>query len=224
VVRAETLAALPLFRDIPADVVAALARRGVDVRVPSDGVIFLAGSPPRGWYVVVEGTVRVVRGAGSRQHVIHTEGPGGTLGEVPLFTDRPYPATAIACEPTRCVLFDRRGLEAAIAEAPSIAFLLARRLALRVEHLVQRLHERSATGVRARLIEFLLRRKPANGAGVIAIGMTQQALAEDLGTVREVVGRELRALVKLGLIESLDRGRYRIVDEAALREAAAATT
>jgi CRP/FNR family transcriptional regulator len=185
-------------------------------------VIFLAGSPPRGWYVVTEGRVRVVRGSGSRQHVIHTEGPGGTLAEVPLFTDRPHPATAIASEPTRCVLFDRRGLEAAIAEAPSVAFLLTRRLALRVEHLVQRLHERSAMSVRARLIEFLLSRRPARGTDTITLGMTQQALAEDLGTVREVVARELRALVRSGLVESLERGRYRIVDAAALREAIAA--
>jgi DNA-binding IclR family transcriptional regulator len=76
--------------------------------------------------------------------------------------------------------------------------------------------------VRARLIEFLLNRKPARGTDTITLGMTQQALAEDLGTVREVVARELRALVRSGLVESLDRGRYRIVDAAALREAAAA--
>ena len=220
-VPAQTLAALPLFRDTPPDVIAALASRGVEVRFPSNGVIFLAGSAPRGWYVVTEGKVRVVRGSASRQHVIHTEGPGGTLAEVPLFTDRPHPATAIASEPTRCVLFDRRALEAAIAEAPTVAFLLARRLALRVEHLVQRLHERSATSVRARLIEFLLARKPARATDAITLGMTQQALAEDLGTVREVVARELRALVRAGLVESLDRGRYRIVDPAALREAVA---
>src|SRR5690242_15089665 len=98
----ETLAKLTLFRDSAPCVVEALSKRAVEVRFAPDEVIFLAGAKPRGWFVVIEGLVRVVRASGSRQHVIHTEGPGGTLGEVPLFTGGTHPATGIAAEPTRC--------------------------------------------------------------------------------------------------------------------------
>jgi len=142
-VATELLSNLSLFRNESPKVIAALAKRGIDVRYPTNAVLFLTGDPARGWFIVAEGMVRVVRGSGTRQHVIHTEGPGGTLGEVPLFTQGTHPATGIAAEPTRCVLFDRSALEAAIAEAPSIAFLLAARLAFRAERLVERLHERS---------------------------------------------------------------------------------
>jgi CRP/FNR family transcriptional regulator len=218
----ELLSGLSLFRDASPPIVSALAKRGVEVRYPTNAVLFLTGDPARGWFIVVEGLVRVVRGSGARQHVIHSEGPGGTLGEVPLFTQGTHPATGIAAEPTRCVLFDRTALEAAIAEAPGIAFLLASRLAFRAERLVERLHERSATNVQTRLIEFLLARRPTRGSDTISIGMTQQALAEDLGTVREVVARELRTLVKRGWIESLGGGRYRVRDAKALRTATAA--
>jgi CRP-like cAMP-binding protein len=217
----DLLATLPLFDDAPASVVTALARHGVEVRSPANSVLFLAGSESRGWWIVLEGTVRVVRGNGSRQHVIHTETRGGTLGEVPLFTGGTHPATAIAAEPTRCVVFERRSLEAAIAEAPGIAWVLAKRLALRAERLVLRLHERSATSVKSRVVEFLLSRPAHARSGTISLGMTQQALAEDLGTVREVVARELRALVRAGAIESLGGGRYRLVDRAALSESVA---
>jgi predicted ArsR family transcriptional regulator len=48
--------------------------------------------------------------------------------------------------------------------------------------------------------------------------MTQQALAEELGTVREVVSRELRALVAAGVVETLGGGRLRIVNPEALRQ------
>jgi CRP/FNR family transcriptional regulator len=215
----ELLSGLPLFHDASPQTVSALAKRGVEVRYPANAVLFLTGAPARGWFIVIEGKVRVVRGSGARQHVIHTEGPGGTLGEVPLFTHGTHPATGIAAEPTRCVLFDRNALEAAIAEAPGIAFLLASRLAHRAERLVERLHERSATNVQARVIEFLLGRQPSRGTDTISIGMTQQALAEDLGSVREVVARELRTLGKRGWIESLGGGRYRIKDVNALRNA-----
>src|SRR5205814_8480546 len=66
-----------------------------------------------------------------------------------------HPATGIAAEPTRCAVFSRAAIEAAIAEAPPIAFVIARRLALRVRQLVDRLDDRSARSVQARLIEFL---------------------------------------------------------------------
>ncbi len=215
-----TLKALDIFLGVPGSAIEALAKRGVELAFPANAVVFLTGSEPRGWYIVIEGSVRVVRGSGGRQHVIHTEGVGGTLGEVPLFTDGTHPATALASQPTRCALFDRAALEAAIRESPEIAFLLARRLALRVESLVERLHERSSQNVQARVIEFLLARV-ANRENVISLGMTQQALAEELGTVREVISREIRALVRKGLIEALGGGRYRLLDIASLNSISA---
>jgi CRP-like cAMP-binding protein len=215
----ERLAGLPLFRDASPDVVRALAKRASIVRAATNEVLFLTGSESRGWWIVLEGTVRVVRGDDARQHVVHTEGPGGTLGEVPLVSRGTHPATAIAAEPTSCALFSRAALEAAIAEAPSIAFILAERLAERVRVLVDRLDVRSARSVQSRLIDFLLARPRQRGSS-LSIGMTQQALAEELGTVREVVARGIRALIKRGWLESLGGGRYRIVDAAALKRAA----
>lgn len=213
------LTRFPLFADAPPEAVAALAKRGIEVSFPSAGVIFLTGSKPRGWYVLLEGKVRVVRGSGSRQHVVHTECPGGTLGEVPFFEGSTHAATALAAEPTRCALFTGPELEAAIAESPAVAFLMARRLAARVRHLVQRLDDRSARNVQQRLADFLLCHR-ARGSRAISIGMTQQAVAEELGTVREVVVRELRALMQRGWIEALGGGRYRIADAEGLRRAA----
>ena len=215
----ERLAELPLFRDASADVVRALAKRATIVRATVNEVLFLTGSESRGWWIVLEGKVRVVRGDDSRQHVVHTEGPGGTLGEVPLVSGGTHPATAIAAEPMSCALFSRSALEAAIAEAPSIAFILAERLAERVRILVDRLDVRSARSVQSRLIGFLLAR-PRQRASSVSLGMTQQALAEELGTVREVVAREIRTLIKRGWLEALGGGRYRIVDAGALRRAA----
>jgi len=217
VIDADRLAHLTLFHDASPAVVRALAARATVVTAAPNEVLFVTNSEPRGWWIVLEGKVRVVRGDGARQHVVHTEGPGGTLGEVPLFTGGTHPATGIAAEPTTCVLFSRPALEAAIGDAPAIAFILARRLAERVRSLVDRLDERSARSVQSRLIEFLLAR-PAQRSS-ISLGMTQQALAEELGTVREVVSREIRALVARGWIEPLGGGRYRVVDARSLREA-----
>jgi CRP-like cAMP-binding protein len=220
-IQPEALSALPLFREASPAAVSVLAKRAIEVRYSAESVLFLAGSVPRGWYVVLEGCVRVVRGSGARQHVVHTELPGGTLGEVPLFAGDTHPATGIAAEPTRCALFEKSSLESAIAECPEIGILISRRLALRVRRLVDRLDERSR-GVRSRLAEFLLDRLAASNSGNrVSVGMTQQALAEELATVREVVSREIKALVKQKTIEPLGGGRYRVTDVDALRRRAA---
>jgi len=216
----ERLATLPLFHSASPALVAALAKRAVEVQYAPGAVLFLAGSVPRGWYIVLEGCVRVVRGSGARQHVVHTEHRGGTLGEVPVFGGETHPATGIAAEPTRCAIFDRPSLEAAMAECPEIGFLINRRLALRVRHLVERLDER-VRSVRSRLAEFLLDHATASRDGrSVSLGMTQQALAEELGTVREVVSRELRALVSSQIVESVGGGRYRISNLDALKQRA----
>jgi CRP/FNR family transcriptional regulator len=211
VIAAGTLEKLAPFDGVPGAVVATLASRGVLVRYPAERVIFAAGGVPRGWYVVIEGRVRVVRGSGSRQHVIHTEGPGGTLAEVPLFAGGTHPATAIAAEPTTCALFTLKVIRAAMAESEDVSLMLLRRLALRVRGLVNRLDERSAQSVRARLIDFLVQRAASTRNGTFSIGMTQQRLAEELGTVREVASRELRELRRAGIVESLGGGRYRLL-------------
>src|SRR4051812_36937835 len=179
------LATLPLFCDATPEATGALARRAIEVSYPAGAVLFLAGTAPRGWYIVLEGCVRVVRGSGIGQHVIHAEYTGGTLGEVPLFGGMHHPATGIAAEPTRCALFEQRLLESAIAECPEIGALINKRLALRVARLVERLDERSRS-VRSRLAEFLLHRGETSPTpDRVSLGMTQQSLAEELGTVRE---------------------------------------
>jgi CRP-like cAMP-binding protein len=152
-----------------------------------------------------------VRGKGSRQHVIHTEGPGGSMAEVPLFAGGAHPATGIAAEPTTCALFTIKVIRAAMAESEDVSLMLLRRLALRVRSLVNRLDERSAQSVRARLMDFLNQRAADKRGGAFSIGMTQQQLAEELGTVREVVSRELRELRRAGIVESLGGGRYRLI-------------
>jgi CRP-like cAMP-binding protein len=210
------LRSLPLFADAPPALVSALASRGAEVRFAANEVVFLTGSKPRGWFIVLDGEVRVVRGSRGRQHVVHTEGVGGTLAEVPLVEGGTHPATAIATTATRCALFTRDALESAIAEHPRIAFLLSRRLAARVRHLVDRLDERSAHSVDARLVDFLVTRPQPARTSSISLGMTQQALAEELGTVREVVARKLRRLCQAGLLERVSAGRYRIPNRHAL--------
>jgi CRP/FNR family transcriptional regulator len=196
-----------------------LARAAVERRYATDEVIFLAGSPASHLYLVREGRVRVLRG-GQRPHVIHTEGPGGSLGEVPLFEGSTYPATSVAAEPTRCLVLSRDAVLAAIRAEPELALALLARLAARVRILVERLDRNTAHSVQCRLAELLLERHAAARGKSFIIAATQQEAAEELGTVRELVVRGLRSLRERGVIEARGGGRYAVLDENALRRIA----
>jgi CRP/FNR family transcriptional regulator, dissimilatory nitrate respiration regulator len=162
--------------------------------------------------IVLEGCVRVVQEGARRQRVVHTEGPGGTLGEVPLFGGGTTPATAVALVATRCLLLPRRAIEAAIAAEPSVVWMLLGRLALRVRGLLERLDRLALDSVTARLAALMLSGVAAGSDEALRRGMTQTALAEELGTMREVVVRAVRSLCERGIIERVGRGRLRVVD------------
>jgi CRP/FNR family transcriptional regulator len=200
----------------------ALLAGAVERRFAAGAVLYLAGAPARGLYLVLEGRVRVLRAGGGRPHVLHVEGPGGTLGEVPVFEGLdgaapPYPATAVAAEPTRCLVVSRAGVRAAVRAHPELALALLARLAARVRLLVERADARVARSTRARLAALLLVRHAASGGRAFALARTQQEAAEELGTVRELVVRGLRALRAAGTIRAVGGGRYVVTDEARLR-------
>lgn len=198
-----------------------LTARGVTRTFASEEVLWRRGDEPRGLFIVVEGAVRVIRGSGGRQYVLHREGPGGTLGEVPLFGGGTYPATVIAEAPTECLVLSLAAIEAAVARDPRLAVLLLGRLSGRVRELASRLDRVTTQPVARRLAVYLLRRHEES-KGAFTLGQSQTKVAEDLGTVREVVVRELRALIAAGAIQRAGAGRFRIANAAKLRSAAGA--
>ena len=216
----DRLKAVPFLASFPRSALRVIADRSIERRFTTGDIIFRAGETAAGLMVVLEGKVRVMRRAGDRAQIVHVERVGGTLGEVPMFGGGTYPATAVAAEPTVCAVIAREVLVAAVKSNPESAFVLLERMAHRVRELVERLDRSALRPVSARLAEFLVARADARGRATIAIGMTQQELAEELGTVREVIVRELQALRAAGLVRSLGGGRFEIVDSPALRQRA----
>ena len=212
-----TLDAAPLFRGLNAQAREELRRRSTIRRFAPGEVLWRKGSEPRGLFVVLEGEVRVVRSSRSRQHVVHTEGPGGTLGEVPLFAGGRYPATAIASQRTACLAIGRDGLLAAVHEDPELAWVLLGGLAQRVRELVDRVDSLAVQSVKVRLAGHLLDRRQRSAAASFTLGRSQAEVAEEIGTVREVLARALRQLRDEGVLRSVGHGRFEILDEPRLR-------
>ena len=217
-----SLRSLALFDGLAPEALRIIATRGGERSFASGQVLFKAGDDARGLFVVTAGRVRVTRRRAGRGQIVHVEGPGGTLGEIPLFTGAPFPATATAVEPSRCLVFTKAAVRDAIAADPELALRLLARLGERVRGLIARLDRLAFTSVRARLAAFIADRATASLGAVVSLGLTHTQLADELGTVREVVVKELAALRRAGVILPRGAGRVEVVDRAALDAAISA--
>jgi CRP/FNR family transcriptional regulator len=104
-------------------------------RLGPGAALFDEGEPCRGLVIVADGRVEVrqisLRG---REQVFHTEGPGATLGEAPLFDGGGYIASAVALAPTRVLLLPRAEVLQLCQGRPPVALAMLKTLARRVRH------------------------------------------------------------------------------------------
>jgi CRP-like cAMP-binding protein len=214
-VTADGLRALDGFGPLPPAAAAALVAHGQLRSFSREEPLFREGNTAHGIFIVLSGEVRVVRASRGRRHVFHTERSGGTLGEAPFFDRNPYPATAIAWSAVEVLYVDRDAICRALLVSPDVALFFLGRLAARVRLLLDRVDRLATADVVTRLSAYLLDRMELVDGSIVAI--TQESLAEELGTVREVVMRALRSLREKRIIKSAGRGKIEVVDIVALR-------
>ena len=164
--------------------------------------LFAEGAPAAGIFLVLEGRVKLVRSsAEGREQVLHEEGPGATLGEVPAFDGQGYVATAIAVGRTSVLFVPLAPLLDAIERHPPSARAVIAVLAARVRKLAALAEDLSLRPVTERLAGYLVREEARTGSPDLTLPLTRDQLASHIGTVREQVSRALSELKKDGLIE-----------------------
>lgn len=221
---AEVLRALPLFSGLGDQAIEALASRAVFRELPRGRTLFRRGQPCEGLYVVVRGRVVVYRATpAGKEQVLHVEGPGRPVAELPLFDGGPYPASARAAEPSRVLFLPRDAFQWLYQDNPEIADAVIRHLGRRLRRMVQLVERVTLKGVRARVAAALLDYAEAAGerrdGGSFELPRTQEALAAELATTRESVSRALSRLQREGII--VRRGARIVVRSVARLEAVA---
>jgi len=192
-----------------------LAHETQQALVPAGTVLFQEGAPCRGFPLVLSGAVRVARGSpGGRTLELYRVTPGElcVVSTSCLFGQLPLSAHGQTTEATELVLLSPAGFDRWVRHEPFRRFVfgifaerLADLMALAEAVAFQRLDQR--------LAHALL------GYGA-SVHTTHQALADELGTVREIVTRLLRRFERAGWVR-LARERIEVLDSAALRGMAA---
>ncbi|HET7584586.1 MAG TPA: Crp/Fnr family transcriptional regulator [Gemmatimonadaceae bacterium] len=219
----QVLSGVPLFAALDEEALGRLAARSVARDYGTGHLLFAAGDDCRGVYVVVSGRVRVFRTSpDGREQVLHTEGPGDAVAELPLFDGGQYPASAITEVESRLVFVPRAEFEALYRDSPDVAQAVIRELGRRLRHLVQVTETLAFRDVAARLAMYLAQwaeqRGTATAGGVeLTLDRTREEMSLELGTARESVSRAFKQLAGNGLIVRLSRTRIRIPSVERLR-------
>lgn len=180
---------------------------------PGETIIF-EGDPCQAAYFIAKGQVRVYRlSATGREQVLARLGPGQAFNTVPPFQpDGVNHAIVEALGTVTVYAVSSDDLRRLVSESAELALALLQDFANRLDHLTNLVEDLSLRTVRGRLARFLL--ENAN-EGKATRRWTQDEIAAHLGTVRDMVGRTMRAFVDAGLVR-MDRQRIVLLDRKGL--------
>src|SRR6516165_1803325 len=198
---------VPIFSGLSEQEFAFLTPRLVQRKVRAGELIFSEGDTCAGLYMVQAGTVRIFKSsAGGREQVLSIDGPGSSIAELPVFDGGTYPASVSAIETATLLFVSKQNFQALCLARPQVALKVLAVVGARLRRLVGIIEELSFTTVRHRLASFLLRlaktegKQSAEGVEVV-LPMSNQELASQIGTVRELVSRNFSRLQAEGILK-----------------------
>ena len=184
-----------------------LASRTVRKLFSTGESLFSEGEPCHGLHIIARGKVRIFKTSMSgREQVLAVNTPGESVAEVPVFDGGPFPASAVAIEEAEIAYISRRDFQAYCMEHPEVALKVLQVVGTRLRRLVGIIEELSFTTIRQRLIATLVKLAQSEGTktarGIeFQLPATHQELANQLGTVRELISRNLMRLQAEGLLD-----------------------
>jgi len=218
--KSQVLSFIPLFSSLTETELDALARRAVEKRFDAGQMLFWEGEQCAGIFLIAEGTVKIFKTAASgREMMLALEHAPSTVAELPLFDGGAYPASVRAESQTVCYFINKTDFQSVCREFPDVALKVLAVVGHRLRHLVSIVESMTFGSVTQRLARLLLDASRQAGAVEFALPLTHQEIASRLGTVREVVSRNLARFRGEGLIR-MDGHQVVILDRAGLEREA----
>jgi CRP/FNR family transcriptional regulator len=216
----EIFQSLELFSGMDTGDLESLARSAVVRNFAAGDVLFLEGQPCQGLWILGDGAAKIVKTTPQgRQLVLATQAAPSTVAEVPVFDGGPYPASLIATQPTAALLLLKQDFLQTCRANPALTLRFLRVFGRRLRQLVSLAEQVTFGTIRQRLAIDLLEQSKLAGSLTFTVNETQEQLAARLGTVREVVSRNLSRFQSEGLLK-MDRRTVEILNPAGLQSEA----
>ncbi len=212
--RVEVLRQSSIFSSLNEDELAELAGVAVERSLAPGEFVFWEEDAPERFYVVAEGRIKIIKLSSlGKEFIIAFFGPGEMFGEVAVFEDKPYPASAQAVVEARVLGIQKKDFLSFLARRPQVAVRIISVLGGRLREAHSRLKDLAGERVEQRLARTLLMLSSRIGS---TLPFTRQEIADMAGTTTETAIRFMSRLKDGGIIRSV-RGRTTIIDEARLK-------
>ena len=212
--KVQILRSSSIFSSLNDDELTELADLSIEHSFMPNEFIFWDGDNPDWFYMVAEGKVKVLKHSSlGKEFIIAFFGPGEMFGEVAVFENKHYPASAQAVTETNVVGVKRKDFLSFLANRPQVALRIISVLAGRLRDAQGRLRDLAGERVEQRLASVLLMLSAKLGP---TLPFTRQEIADMVGTTTETTIRVMSHLKDRGIIRSV-RSKVIVLNEEKLR-------
>ena len=217
----DAIARIPLFSGLNRAQLVELEGIVLEKDFRKGELIFSEGDEGDGFYVILQGRVKVFKvSADGKEHILHIFTPGQTFGEVPVFAGEHFPASAEALHETRALFFRRSAFVGLLEKNPSLSLKLLADLSVKLRQFAVQIENLSLKEIPARLATYLLVLAEEQGRDdYVTLSISKGQLASLLGTIPETLSRILAKLSSQELIQVEGR-KIVLVDAEGLKDLA----
>ena len=192
-----------LFNSLAPPLIDKLAAITREKRFRRGETIFVEGSPSSGFYMVVQGQVKLFKMAlDGREQILYVLDPGEPFGMTPVFHGQTFPASAASMTDSTAFFFPKKDFVALVTAHPELALAVMAALARRLRRFAAKIESLSLKEVPVRLATHLLYLQgKQGGTNQILLDIPKKQLANLLGTSAETLSRIFAEMSAAGLIQ-----------------------
>jgi CRP/FNR family transcriptional regulator len=202
------------FSDLPEPLLKEIASYAQLREYQRGDILFWEADPCDGLHIIESGSAKIFRlSPQGRQYIVRILQEGDTFAEVPAFDGGLNPVNVEALETSRVWVINGEKLRSFVTLYPAFTKKVLENFGEMLRSLVRMASEMAFYQVTHRLARLISEQHSEDSSP----HFTQEQLAAQLGTVREVVARSLKELERSGAIRIEDR-RIRIADDQVLQQ------
>ena len=217
----DTLIKSQLFGGLPEEHIAEIEKIAADKHFHKGDVIFYDGDEGAGFYLVVAGSVNVYKlSPEGKEQILHIVKEGDTIGAVPVFSGKSFPANARAITKSHLLFFERKKFIELITNKPSLTMNILALLSMRLREFTVQVENLSLKEIPGRLAAYLLYlSQEQRNKDLIKLNISKMQLANLLGTVPESLSRALGNMKAKKLVAE-EGDNIRLINRGLLEELA----
>lgn len=203
-----TLKKSELFASLKDEELRNISKLFEEVSYKNNETIFAEGDPSDKFYLVAEGSVKVLKHTVvGKDIILEMMSPGDIFGGVAVLDRKPFPASAQAMESTKVIMISRLNLIKIMEEYPVLKLEIVKHFSDKLRDAHEMLKNIATERVEKRVASLLLKLSEKVGIKdrdytIIDFPLTRQEISEMVGTTVETCIRTMSKLQKIGIVKS----------------------